>query len=258
MSTVRAEEVLNRLRAIRAWWASRCSDEIGKWDRRNIQGRSDRDRHKQTDEVMNRQLDGNANSPLRAPSSSTQESEKIFCARKTDVASSACEVDVVRLNVRQQNHAEKQIHKAMQKLWYKRSSPVYLLSRMANREKEREQSWRLQTKANPKISWPRLLRLPTLKWKRTVLLQTAKAVATNEDGTRSTNVRIIFDNGSQRSYVTNSLELRLNLKPCKTETLHLNTFRKQNCDVVKIRLNKPGCEEVEVSALTSSCNQDRS
>ena len=83
-----------------------------------------------------------------------------------------------------------------------------------------------------------------------MLLQTAKAVATNEDGTRSTNVRIIFDNGSQRSYVTNSLELRLNLKPCKTETLHLNTFRKQNCDVVKIRLNKPGCEEVEVSALT--------
>ena len=35
-----------------------------------------------------------------------------------------------------------------------------------------------------------------------VLLQTAKAVVTNEDGTRSTVVRLLFDSGSQRSYIT--------------------------------------------------------
>ena len=67
-----------------------------------------------------------------------------------------------------------------------------------------------------------------------VLLQTAKACATNEDGTKSTAVRVLFDNGSQRSYVTNNLKSNLNWKPYKTETLHLNTFgeqryRKQSC-----------------------------
>ena len=37
----------------------------------------------------------------------------------------------------------------------------------------------------------------------------------------------------------------------KKETLHLNTFgeqtyRKQHCDMVKINLTKPGCEEIEI------------
>ena len=38
--------------------------------------------------------------------------------------------------------------------------------------------------------------------KRIVLLQTARAVATNESGTALKNVRLLFDNGSQRSYIT--------------------------------------------------------
>ena len=67
-------------------------------------------------------------------------------------------------------------------------------------------------------------------------------------------MRILFDNGSQRSYVTSSLKSRLNLKPIKTETLHLNTFggstfRKQSCEVVKLRLRKNEGEEVEVTPL---------
>ena len=62
------------------------------------------------------------------------------------------------------------------------------------------------------------------KAKGTVLLQTAKAMAFNEDNSKSTQVRILFDNGSQRSYVTSDLKSRLNLNPIKTETLHLNTF----------------------------------
>jgi hypothetical protein len=40
--------------------------------------------------------------------------------------------------------------------------------------------------------------------KGSVLLQTARAVTTN--GSRSNPVRILFDNGSQRSYVTNEYE----------------------------------------------------
>ena len=62
------------------------------------------------------------------------------------------------------------------------------------------------------------------KAKGTVLLQTAKAMAFNEDNSKSTQVLILFDNGSQRSYVTSNLKSRLNLNPIKTETLHLNTF----------------------------------
>ncbi|XP_068757562.1 uncharacterized protein [Montipora capricornis] len=94
----------------------------------------------------------------------------------------------------------------------------------------------------------------TIGNKGTVLLQTAKAIAFDEDNSKSTYVRILFDNGSQRSYVTSSLKSRLNLKPIKTETLHLNmfggsTFRKQSCEVVKLRLRKNEGKEVEVTAL---------
>jgi len=89
----------------------------------------------------------------------------------------------------------------------------------------------------------------TVRNKERVVLQTAKAMAFNEDISKSTHVRILFDNGSQRSYVTS------NLKSIKTETLHLNTFggstfRKQSCEVVKLRrLRKHEGEEVEVTAL---------
>ena len=88
----------------------------------------------------------------------------------------------------------------------------------------------------------------------TVMLQIARAFATNKDGTKSTPVRVRFDNGSQRSYVTNNLKSNLNLKPYKIETLHLNTFgeqryRKQSCDIVKLRLRKAG-HEIEITALS--------
>ena len=67
-------------------------------------------------------------------------------------------------------------------------------------------------------------------------------------------MRILFDNGSQRSYVTSNLKSSSNLNPIKTETLHLNTFggstfQKQSCEVVKLRLKKHEGEEVEITAL---------
>ena len=40
------------------------------------------------------------------------------------------------------------------------------------------------------------------KTKGTVLLQTARAIATNSSNCMSTPVRILFDSGSQRTYVT--------------------------------------------------------
>ena len=44
------------------------------------------------------------------------------------------------------------------------------------------------------------------------------------------------------------------MKPIRSETLHLNTFgdnkyRKQSCNVVKLRLQKQGNEEIEITAL---------
>ena len=43
------------------------------------------------------------------------------------------------------------------------------------------------------------------KMSRTVLLQTARAVAYNEENNRSMPVRVLFDNGSQRSYITDNV-----------------------------------------------------
>ena len=89
-----------------------------------------------------------------------------------------------------------------------------------------------------------------------MLLQTVTAVATNEDDTKMTKAKILFDSGSHRSYVTNDLKSRLNLKSYKIEMLNLNTFgeqkyRKQSCELLKVRLIKPGLnEEVEISALS--------
>ena len=89
------------------------------------------------------------------------------------------------------------------------------------------------------------------KVKGDVLLQT---IATNHDRSKSVPVRILFDNGSQRSYVTDSLKSKLGLSSTSSETLHLNTFgenayRKQRCQVVTLPLKTKTDEFVEISAL---------
>ena len=87
-------------------------------------------------------------------------------------------------------------------------------------------------------------------------MQTARAVAFDENSNRSTPVRVLFDNGSQRSYVTDSLRARLGLKADKKEKVKLNTFgetryKSQDCDIVVLRLKKPGCDDsVSISALS--------
>ena len=94
----------------------------------------------------------------------------------------------------------------------------------------------------------------TVKTKGNILLQTATAIATNEDRSKSVPVRILFDNGSQRSYVTDNLKSKLGLKPSSFETLHLNTFgenayRKQKCQVVTLPLRNNENEYLEIQAL---------
>jgi predicted nucleic acid-binding Zn-ribbon protein len=72
------------------------------------------------------------------------------------------------------------------------------------------------------------------KTKENVLLKTATATALNEDGSKSTTVRILFDTGSQRSYITDNLKTRLGLKTTKTETLQLNTFGEKGLKKTKM------------------------
>ena len=91
--------------------------------------------------------------------------------------------------------------------------------------------------------------------KGTILLQTARTTATNYDGSRSASVRVLFDSGSQRSYISNRLKTTLKLKPIKNETLNLNTFgnskfRKQNCDLVELNLEDKEHSKVTIKALS--------
>ena len=49
----------------------------------------------------------------------------------------------------------------------------------------------------------------SVKDTKAILLQTAKAVACDLSEANKAGVRILFDNGSQRSYITESLKQRL-------------------------------------------------
>ena len=64
----------------------------------------------------------------------------------------------------------------------------------------------------------------TSRNKNQVLLQTARTMAFGGDDSRAVPVRILFDTGSQRSYITDELQKQLKLEPLDSETLHLNTF----------------------------------
>ena len=79
--------------------------------------------------------------------------------------------------------------------------------------------------------------LQCLNAKVPVLLQTAQSCTFNPDNPGvSMRVRILFDSGSQRSYVTENLKWLLSLLQLSTETMLIKTFgsdkaTKQSCDV---------------------------
>ena len=89
--------------------------------------------------------------------------------------------------------------------------------------------------------------------KTRVLLQTAQTFAFSV-GNLTVPVRILFDNGSQRSYITEKLKGKLSLTPIRQETLYLNVFGSESCSRRKcdvVRLNLQGRDEViEVVALS--------
>jgi hypothetical protein len=99
---------------------------------------------------------------------------------------------------------------------------------------------------NPTITATRLS-------KGTVLLQTARAIATSNG--KSAPVRMLFDAGSQRSYVSNTVLQRLDVKPVKREVLYVNTlgenrYKRQNCGVYKLSIeNNRTRDGVEIQAV---------
>ena len=88
------------------------------------------------------------------------------------------------------------------------------------------------------------------------MLQTAKAIACDETSQKQACVRVLFDCGSQRSYVTESLCSKLDLSPVRSERLHLNTFgdaqhKPKNCKLFKLYLSKLGStDKTEILALS--------
>ena len=82
-------------------------------------------------------------------------------------------------------------------------------------------------------------------------------MAFGEASKKSIPVRVLFDSGSQMSYITENLQVKLNLKPIKVERLHLNTFgitsyKTQSCNIVRLSLQKPGCDEIVIISALSS------
>lgn len=71
-----------------------------------------------------------------------------------------------------------------------------------------------------------------------MLLQTASVVVRRpNDSERSMGVRILFDCGSQRSYVTQEIKELLSLQPESKETMIIKTFGStqdevRHCDIV--------------------------
>ena len=97
----------------------------------------------------------------------------------------------------------------------------------------------------------------TVKSKNEVLLKTASVLAVGENSATTVPIRMLLDDGSQKSYITNSLKTQLKLKPVKKQTVYLNTFgsdhyQKHVLNVVKLKLKgqfNGYCNEIEVSAL---------
>ena len=86
------------------------------------------------------------------------------------------------------------------------------------------------------------------------MLQTAQANISPIDGQRSVNVRLILDNGSNRSYITEKARAYLGLPSIAKENLNISVFGQtqsapRSCDIVQVNVkNKEGGQPVCISA----------
>ena len=94
----------------------------------------------------------------------------------------------------------------------------------------------------------------TVKGKKEVLLQTARAYAYGNDETKKIPIDILFDSGSQRSYVSEEVKKKLSLNANTVETININTFgsakyERKNCELVEINVEVDD-QVIPVSALS--------
>ena len=91
--------------------------------------------------------------------------------------------------------------------------------------------------------------------KKSILLQTANAQVSAVESNSFGLVRILFDTGSQRSYVTNDTHTRLNLTIIRKQKLVIQTFghyesKLKNVDIVQIKIKaKSSNESAYVEAI---------
>ena len=93
------------------------------------------------------------------------------------------------------------------------------------------------------------------KSKETVLMMTASAYVYGSDMSQRTKVTILFDSGSQRSYVSEKLARQLTLDAKAKETVNLNTFgsnkySKLTLNSVLVNVEVGNNEIIPVNALT--------
>lgn len=76
-----------------------------------------------------------------------------------------------------------------------------------------------------------------LSCNETVLMQTAKTNVKEPNGTSSEEVRLLQDSGSHRTYITEDLANRLDLKEEDEQEIQLVTFGSEKSKLVKTRKN---------------------
>jgi hypothetical protein len=89
------------------------------------------------------------------------------------------------------------------------------------------------------------------------LLKTA--VATVKTQHRATTANILFDEGAQRSFITEELAQKLDLVPVKTEILHLSVFggsetSTKRVDVATVYLQADNSETVPIQVIIIPCS----
>jgi hypothetical protein len=96
-----------------------------------------------------------------------------------------------------------------------------------------------------------------------ILLQTARANVLPVDDSEEVSTRILFDSGSQRSYVSEKLRSRLKLKTIRTEKVVIKTFGQsedsevQKLDIVQFKVknkNDPRFTFVEALCVPTICS----
>ena len=67
------------------------------------------------------------------------------------------------------------------------------------------------------------------------MLQTAEVNLFNKSNCAEVKVKILFDSGSERSYISRRVQSILNLTPLNSEKLKINTFGSANSKVTTVR-----------------------